>query len=48
MDVRGIGFATADRIAQGCGIADDSPERLWAALTHVVQSATSEGHCFVL
>ena len=46
MDVRGIGFATADRIAQGCGVADDSPERLWAALTHVVQLATAEGHCF--
>lgn len=46
MEVRGIGFATADRIAQGCGIADDSPQRLWAALTHVVQAATAEGHCF--
>ena len=48
MDVRGIGFTTADRIAQGCGIVNESPERLWAALTHVVQSATAEGHYFAL
>ncbi|HID96964.1 MAG TPA: ATPase [Thermodesulfobacteriaceae bacterium] len=48
-EVRGIGFKTADRIALGLGIKPDSPERIRAAVTHVlVHAAENEGHCYLL
>lgn len=45
-DIRGIGFLTADRIAQSVGIPLDAPERLRAGVAHVLQVAVERGgHC---
>ena len=44
-DIPGIGFATADRIAQKIGIPHDSILRAGAGLDHVLLEATSDGHC---
>jgi exodeoxyribonuclease V alpha subunit len=44
-DIHGIGFATADQIAQRVGIAKDSQNRAKAGIDHVLLGATSEGHC---
>src|SRR5258707_958768 len=44
-DIYGIGFATADQIAQKVGIPRDSPNRAKAGIGHVLLEATSEGHC---
>lgn len=46
-EVRGIGFATADRIARALGLATDSDDRVDAGLLHVLESAESDGHCAV-
>ncbi|MGE3175358.1 MAG: ATP-dependent RecD-like DNA helicase [Planctomycetota bacterium] len=46
-DVIGIGFRTADRLAHQLGIAPDAPERLRAALVHVLQNAGKDGHCYL-
>ena len=43
-EVWGIGFKTADRIAQAIGIAPDAPERLQAGLLHALGTAADEGH----
>lgn len=47
IDVRGVGFRTADRIAATLGIAKDSSERMQAALLQALLDATDAGHCFV-
>jgi exodeoxyribonuclease V alpha subunit len=44
-DIHGIGFKTADQIAQKIGIPADSLLRACAGLSHVLTEATSEGHC---
>jgi exodeoxyribonuclease V alpha subunit len=44
-DIPGIGFKTADQIAQKVGIPFDSILRACAGLDHVLQQATAEGHC---
>ena len=44
-DILGIGFATADQIAQRVGIPKDSQNRARAGIDHVLLGATSEGHC---
>jgi exodeoxyribonuclease V alpha subunit len=44
-DIHGIGFKTADQIAQKVGIPVDSLIRACAGLNHVLLEATSEGHC---
>jgi exodeoxyribonuclease V alpha subunit len=47
-EVRGIGFKTADRIAFGLGIMPESPERVRAAVTHVlIETAETEGHSYL-
>jgi exodeoxyribonuclease V alpha subunit len=43
MDVRGIGFTTADKIAQQVGIAKDAPERIQAGLLQALTDATEGG-----
>jgi exodeoxyribonuclease V alpha subunit len=45
-DVAGIGFATADRIARGMGIAPDSPLRIQAGVVHTLEAFVEEGHVF--
>ena len=44
-DIRGIGFKTADQIAQRLGIRPDSLPRACAALSHILLEATNRGHC---
>ena len=44
-DVHGIGFKTADQIAQKIGIPHDSIIRACAGLNHVLLEATGNGHC---
>jgi exodeoxyribonuclease V alpha subunit len=45
VDVWGIGFKTADKIAQGLGIGHDSPERVKAGLQFTLSEASEGGHC---
>jgi exodeoxyribonuclease V alpha subunit len=47
LDVFGIGFKTADRIARSLGIAPDAPERARAGILHVLFEFSGEGHVFV-
>lgn len=44
-DIQGIGFKTADQIAQRLGIPPDSLVRACAGLSHVLLEATGQGHC---
>ena len=44
-DIQGIGFKTADQIAQKIGIPVDSLIRACAGLSHVLIDATGNGHC---
>ena len=44
-DIHGIGFKSADSIAQKLGIAADAPDRLKAGLFHLLLAAGDEGHC---
>jgi exodeoxyribonuclease V alpha subunit len=44
-DIHGIGFKTADEIAQKMGVPADSLVRACAGLSHVLLEATGEGHC---
>ncbi|MCQ0000561.1 SF1B family DNA helicase RecD2 [Streptomyces sudanensis] len=46
-DVWGIGFLTADRIAQAVGIPHDSPDRVKAGLRHALSQSSDQGHCFL-
>jgi len=46
-DVWGIGFKTADTIAQAMGIPHDSPERVKAGLQFALSEATGDGHCYL-
>ncbi|MET7351123.1 SF1B family DNA helicase RecD2 [Streptomyces mirabilis] len=46
-DVWGIGFLTADRIAQSVGIPHDSPERVKAGLQYALSQSADQGHCFL-
>ena len=46
-DVWGIGFLTADKIAQAVGIPHDSPERVKAGLQYALSQSTDQGHCFL-
>ncbi len=45
-DIFGIGFLTADKIAEKLGIAKDSPLRAEAGILHVLGQLSSEGHVF--
>ncbi|MEU9745133.1 SF1B family DNA helicase RecD2 [Streptomyces niveus] len=46
-DVWGIGFLTADRIAQAVGIPHDSPDRAKAGIQYALSQSTDQGHCFL-
>lgn len=47
VDVAGIGFASADVIAKGLGIAATDPQRLYAAIREVIHRHRLQGHCAV-
>jgi exodeoxyribonuclease V alpha subunit len=44
-DIRGIGFHSADQLAERLGIAPDSPFRLSAGLSHMLEDALEHGDC---
>ncbi len=46
-DIFGIGFRTADKIAQNLGLAPDSPQRIAAGVLYVLNTATDDGHVFL-
>jgi exodeoxyribonuclease V alpha subunit len=46
-EVWGIGFKTADQIAQRLGIPHDSPERVKAGLQFALSQASEDGHCYL-
>lgn len=45
-DIWGIGFKTADKIAQKLGCAKHDPSRIKAGITHLLSSATNGGHIY--
>jgi exodeoxyribonuclease V alpha subunit len=46
-DVWGIGFLTADRLAQAVGIPQDSPQRVKAGLQYALSQSSDQGHCYL-
>ena len=44
LDVRGVGFWTADQVAAKVGVGRDSPQRAQAGLLHVLADAAQNGH----
>ena len=46
-DIWGIGFKTADKIAQGLGFQLHSPQRISAGIIYVLNEFASNGHCFL-
>ena len=44
-DIRGIGFLSADTIAQKVGIPKDSPLRARAGISYALTEASGDGHC---
>jgi len=47
VDFYGIGFFSADKIALSIGLAPDSPERIMAAVNHVLAASRNFGHCYL-
>lgn len=47
VDIFGIGFLTADKIARNIGITPDSITRYQAGILHVLGTASEDGHCFL-
>jgi len=45
LDVHGIGFRSADRIASSLGVPADSPLRARAGVRHVLLEMSNDGHC---
>ncbi|MBS0651008.1 MAG: ATP-dependent RecD-like DNA helicase [Verrucomicrobia bacterium] len=43
-DIHGIGFKTADSIASGLGIPQDSPARIDAGIEHALWELSNDGH----
>ena len=46
-EVWGIGFRTADTIAQTVGIPHESPQRIKAGLQYTLSQAADNGHCYL-
>lgn len=47
MDVRGIGFKTADQLAAGLGLGKEHPDRLRAGVLHCLYQMCDAGHVYV-
>jgi len=45
-DIFGVGFKTADRIAQSMGLPVDHPTRIEAGLLYLLEEFSNEGHVF--
>lgn len=46
-DIYGIGFKTADKIAQALGLAPDDPGRIEAGIAYTLNRMAEEGHVYV-
>jgi exodeoxyribonuclease V alpha subunit len=46
-DIHGIGFKTADKIAQALGLAHDDPGRIEAGIAYTLNRMAEEGHVYV-
>jgi exodeoxyribonuclease V alpha subunit len=46
-DIHGIGFLTADKIAQEMGLAHDSPQRVQAGIAYTLSQMADDGHVYV-
>jgi exodeoxyribonuclease V alpha subunit len=46
-DIWGIGFKSADKIAQAMGLPADAPSRLAAGITHLLTQASEDGHVYL-
>jgi exodeoxyribonuclease V alpha subunit len=46
-DIWGIGFKTADQIAQNSGIAPDCKRRITAAILHLIKTTASDGNLYI-
>jgi exodeoxyribonuclease V alpha subunit len=46
-DIHGIGFKTADKIAQALGLAHDSADRIEAGIAYTLNRMAEEGHVYV-
>lgn len=46
-DIYGIGFKTADRIAQNMGVEQDSPYRIKGGINYILNKSSSEGHVYL-
>ncbi len=46
-DIYGIGFFSADKVALSLGFLKDGPERLNAAIKHILASSKDNGHCYL-
>ncbi|MFN2103821.1 MAG: ATP-dependent RecD-like DNA helicase [Candidatus Promineifilaceae bacterium] len=46
-DVHGIGFITADKIAQALGLAHDDPGRVEAGIAYTLNRMAEEGHVYM-
>ncbi|MFQ5400955.1 MAG: ATP-dependent RecD-like DNA helicase [Anaerolineae bacterium] len=46
-DIRGIGFKTADKIAQALGLAPDDPGRIEAGIAYTLNRMAEEGHVYM-
>ncbi|MEN6392466.1 MAG: ATP-dependent RecD-like DNA helicase [Anaerolineaceae bacterium] len=45
-DIFGVGFKTADRIAQALGLPADHPSRIEAGMVYALNEMTNDGHVF--
>ena len=46
-DIYGIGFLTADKIAQAMGLPPDAPQRVAAGAAYALNEASEDGHLFL-
>ncbi len=46
-DIYGVGFMTADKIAQDLGLPHDHPARIEAGLVYALNQATDDGHVYL-
>jgi exodeoxyribonuclease V alpha subunit len=46
-DIHGIGFKTADKIAQALGLAHDDPGRIEAGIAYTLNRMAEEGHVYM-
>ncbi len=47
IDIFGIGFLTADKIARNVGVSPDSKFRYKAGIIHVLDKSSEDGHCYL-